>query len=249
MSDLTFVTKISGPGKRGFEIRGYPLQNLIKEADFVSTLFLSITAQKPSPKQKKLLNAILVAAIDHGINPASGFVPRVVAASGNNVQTAMASTLLAIGPYHGGAVAGSMNFFLEIKKQGQSVEQNCEALIKKYKADKKRVPGFGHRKYKNQDPRAQLLLNIARANNLEIDFINLAEMVELNLEKEHGKKLPLNIDGALGALLLTLGFLPNAGNAIFALARVAGSIAHILEEQQSKKWVKRLSDKSVVYEY
>ena len=93
--DLTFQTTVSGHTSNGVELRGIPLEELITEADFVSTVFLSLTGNKPTAPQKKLFNAILVASIDHGIQPASGFVPRVVAASGNDILTAMASTLLA----------------------------------------------------------------------------------------------------------------------------------------------------------
>jgi citrate synthase len=90
MQDLTFTTKISGNTEKGAELRGTPLHELINEANFVSTLFLSITGRKPSDAECKLLNAMLVASIDHGIEPASGFVPRVIAASGNSLLTAMA---------------------------------------------------------------------------------------------------------------------------------------------------------------
>lgn len=246
--DLTFQTTVSGHTSNGVELRGIPLEELITEADFVSTVFLSLTGNKPTAPQKKLFNAILVASIDHGIQPASGFVPRVVAASGNDILTAMASTLLALGPYHGGALTPAMEVFAQISTNGGSdVEVAALALIKEYRNSKRRVPGFGHPQYTHQDPRTQQLFALAREAGLEQRFIDIALTVETVLEQELGRKLVLNIDGAIAALFLTFGFEPRVGNALFGLARVAGSIAHIAEEQGSGNWVRRLSNEAVTY--
>lgn len=245
--DLTFVTAISGHTSKGIMLRGVPLLELVDEADFVSTLFLSMTGRKPKKNEKKVLNAILVASIDHGINPASGFVPRVVASSGNDILTCMASSLLALGPYHGGAITGAMHVLLQVSQDGEDKEQACERLIDSYRFEKKRVPGFGHPKYTKVDPRAKLLFEIARKAELEIEYMNLAKQMEHSLEQKLNRKLVLNIDGAIAALLLTLGIDPIAGNALFGLARVAGSIAHIVEEQKSGNWVRRIKEEDVEY--
>ena len=106
--DLTFKTSVSGHTDQGHELRGQQLSSLVDQADFTATLFLAITGKPPTPSELFVFNAILTASIDHGIEPASGFVPRVVAASGNDAKTAMASTLLALGDYHGGAINGAM---------------------------------------------------------------------------------------------------------------------------------------------
>lgn len=249
--DLKFTTNISASTPQGVVIRNEKLEDLIKEADFVSTFFLSLVGRKPEIVEKTILNAILVSAIDHGINPASGFVPRVVASSGADVLSAMASSLLVIGPYHGGAISEAMSVFQTINEDNADIEKACENLIDSYVADKKRVPGFGHPVYENFDPRAKELFDLARKNNLEIQFMNIAKQLEHSLDDKLSykvkKKLTLNIDGAIAALLLTLGIDPLAGNAIFGLARVAGSIAHVVEEQKSSVRVRRISDEDVEY--
>lgn len=246
-NDLKFVTAISGQTTKGLMLRNVPLLDLVSEADFVSTLFLSITGKRPKKNEKKILNAILVASIDHGINPASGFVPRVVASSGNDILTCMASALLALGPYHGGAITNAMQVFARISGDGDDIEVACERLIDSYRLEKKRIPGFGHPKYKTVDPRAKVLFEIARKEDLAIEYMNIAKQLEHSLEQKLNKKLVLNIDGAIAALLLTLGLDPIAGNAIFGLARAAGSIAHIVEEQKSGNWVRRINDNDVEY--
>lgn len=248
-SDLTFKTKVSGHTSDGVKLRGEKLLDLIGEADFVSTLYLSITGKRPTKGQTKLLNALLVASIDHGVNPASGFVPRVVAASGNDMLTAMASALLALGPLHGGAVVGAMDLISKLKQDGaEDIEAAALKLIKEYRAEKKRLPGFGHPVYRDVDPRTKILFYMTQEEGLDLEYLNIAKTLETHLEFEMGKKLVINIDGAMAAVLLTLGFTPEVGNAIFGLARVAGSIAHIMEEKTQNNGVRRLSEDSVQYE-
>lgn len=249
--DLKFVTSVSGQTSKGLVLRGEDLTELINEADFVSTLFLSLVGRKPNRTEKIVLNSILVSAIDHGISPASGFVPRVVASSGGDVLSAMAATLLALGPYHGAAVTGSMDLFMRVSKDGDDIEKSCEKIIEEYVSQKNRVPGFGHPIYNEVDPRAKELFEVARKNNLDIQFMNIARQMEHSLEEKLNykinKKLVLNIDGAIAALLLTIGIEPAAGNAVFAVSKVAGSVAHIIEEQKSENWVRRINEQNVEY--
>jgi len=245
--NLKFVTSVSGRTSRDLVLRKEKLSDLIKEADFVSTLFLSIVGRKPKKAEKVIFNALLVSSIDHGISPASGFVPRVVASSGGNILMAMASSLLTLGPRHGGAVTEAMEVFNKISKNGENIEKSSEDLVDSYRIDKKRMPGFGHPVYKEIDPRAKVLFDLARKNNLSIEFMNIAKQMEHSLEIGLNKKLVLNIDGAMAALLLTLGIDPVAGNAIFGLAKVAGSIAHIIEEQKSDASVRRIKDEDIEY--
>lgn len=243
--DLTFTTKISNHTADGMYLRGHKLTSLIGEADFVATLFLSIVGRQPKPAETKVLNAILIAAIDHGIEPASGFVPRVVAASGGDILPAMASALLALGPYHGGAITNCMQMLLETSKLNENKEAAAREMVLHYKDQHRRVPGYGHPHYKTEDPRATQLFEVARTAGINPDFPNLAQMIEHTLEDVMNKRLILNVDGAMAALLLALDIPPQAGNAIFGVARVAGSISHIVEEQTSGKWVRRLPKGSV----
>lgn len=248
-SDLKFKTSITGTVQGNQVIRDVKLDELISGADFVSTLFLSITGKKATPAESKLLNTILVAAFDHGVAPASGFVPRVVVASGNSVLTAMASTLLALGEHHGGAVTNAMKLYQNIISHGENnIDQAVIDLVKDYRAKNKRIPGFGHPVYRDADPRVQMLFSMARREEIDLKYLNLAYSIETQLEYSVGRKLVINIDGAVAALLLTLGFSVDAGNAIFGLARVAGSIAHILEEKEQANGVRRLKDEDIEYQ-
>lgn len=219
--DLKFTTNISGNTPQGIVIRNEKLETLIHEADFVSTFFLSLVGRKPENVEKTILNAILVSAIDHEINT------------------------------DGGAITDAMSIIQTINEDSLDIEKACEKLIDSYIADKKIIPGFGHPVYDNFDPRAKELFDLARKNNLEIQFMNIVKQLEHSLDDKLGykikKKLILNIDGAIAALLLTLGIDPLAGNAIFGLARVAGSISHIVEEQKSGIGARLINEKDVEY--
>jgi len=247
VQDMTFKTAISAHTPNGHILRGMPLSTLIEEANFVRTLFLSLVGRRPKPGEEKLLNAILVSAIDHGIEPSSGFVPRVVAAAGNDILTAMASSLLALGPYHGGAITNCMQILLETNQLNDDKEASAREMVLQYRSLHKRLPGFGHPYYRDEDPRAKQLFELAREAGLPSLYPNLAQILELTLEDTLKRRLVLNIDGAIAALLLAMDISPKAGNALFGLARVAGSIAHIVEEQSSGDWVRRLPPNSIEY--
>jgi citryl-CoA lyase len=245
--DLHFKTKISGHTQKGHELRGRALTDLIEKADFVATFFLSLTGSMPSKAEHRIMNAILVACIDHGLYPSSGFVPRVIAASGNDVYSSMAGALLALGPRHGGAITGCMHVLQDIKNQKGNVETACTDFVTKARAEKRRIPGLGHPNYTDEDPRAQQLFKIAQQAGLDPEYVIIIQMLEMALEKELGRKLVINIDGAIAALLSTIGLDPLAGNAIFGVSRVAGSIAHIVEENNQKGSVRRIPEEMVEY--
>lgn len=245
--DFSFHTRVSGHTSQGHQVRGHLLSDLVNQGDFTGSLFLSLTGKLPTESENFIFNALLTAALDHGVQPASGFVPRVVAASGNDVKTAMASTILALGELHGGAITEAMETFQELANTDTNLEVASRELVANLKTQGKRLMGYGHPVYKDEDPRTQQLYRLAREHQLSDYFINISLMLEQALEQELNRKLVLNIDGAFAALLLTLGFQPSIGNGIFALARVAGSLAHIQEELETPG-VRRLPDELVEYQ-
>lgn len=245
--DLTFVTHISGLTSKGLILRKEKLSDLIEEADFVSSFFLSLTGRKPQKKEKRILNAILVSSLDQGISSASGFVPRVAASSGGDVLSCMATAILALGPLHGAAVTAAMELFVEVAQAGENIESQCDATVMSYRRDKKRLSGFGSPTHADVDERARQLFSVARKENFDLTYLNIAKQLEHSLEQKMNRKLPLNIDGAIAALLLTIGISPLAGNAIFAVGKVAGSIAHILEEKTIDPKVRRIQPEDIEY--
>ncbi len=240
MPNLQFQTQVSGEREGVHYVRHWPLAQLVSEASFSASVFAMITGKLPNPPQEKIFNAILVASMDHGIGPASGFVPRVVASTGNTLVHSLAAGLLALGPYHGCAIEDAAKIFSKVDKEG------LQSLDASHFAAKKRILGFGHPKYKESDPRADQLFALARQEGLNTHFQTIAYEVQKAIYEKLDKHLVINIDGAIAALLLDLGFPPEAGNGIFALARTGGMIAHILEEYQEKP-VRRIDESDITF--
>lgn len=242
MPNLHFHTHVSGQHEGVHTVRNHPLSDLVAHTSFPAAVYYMITGRMPDDAQEQLLNAILVASMDHGIYPASGIVPRVVASTGNSVVHSLAAGLLALGPYHGLAIEGAAQVLAVVREKG------VDALKESHFSTGKRVPGLGHPHYKHSDPRADQLFMLARELGISTEHQELMLQVQQAVHDTLGKHLVINIDGAVAALLLDLGFPPEAGNALFALARTGGMIAHILEEQQQEKPVRRLDETDVVFE-
>ncbi|MFZ3043641.1 MAG: citrate/2-methylcitrate synthase [Minisyncoccia bacterium] len=231
---MNFDTKISATEQGEHQIYGHTLTGLAETATFTDAIFLLYTGKLPTPGQRPLLDAMLVMAIEHGVEAPSLYVPRISVASGNPVHVGIAAGILAIGDVHGGAG--------EAAAQLLARDEDAATLVQEYLSKGKRMPGFGHRTYKDEDPRASLIFKKAKEAGIPLAAFEKAYAIEAALVEAKGKKLPLNIDGAFAAATLAFGLTSPAARALFVLARVAGMGAHAIEELQQKKGYYRLGD-------
>ena len=229
---MRFKTHISKTQNGELSIRGYTIHNLIKKHSFAEVVFLLIRGDLPSEEECSLLEAIFVAGAEGGIAPPSAFVSRISTSVGNDMHVALAAGILSTGKRHGGAVEDAAALF-------EDTRRNAQDIVKSFQAEKKNIPGFGHKAYKNEDVRATALYEKSLSIASTGPFARAYE-IEKELERVKGKKLPLNIDGAIAAAILTLGFPAKAGNVFFILPRIAGMAAHILEEQEQNVFYRRL---------
>lgn len=229
---MSWKTTISKQTPSGLHIRGVRHTTLIKKASFAEAAFLLIAGRKGSRREIRLFETCLVAAIEHGIEVPSAFAARVSASSDNPLHVATAAGILAIGNRHGGAGEKALELLLD--------PRDAESLVKEECARGTRLAGFGHREYKNEDPRVTVIEKVARKLNYRKGFAR-ARAIESALGKIKGKHFPLNIDGALAACMLELGLSPLLGKPLFALARLPGIIAHAYEEAVLEKTYRRLA--------
>ena len=219
-------------------IRGYDVTALMTRASFTDTVFLLHRARLPEAGERQLLDAILVAVADHGSGAPSCATARL-AASGNrqSLSAAVAAGILAIGDEHGGAGSACMELIEAgvalAAKDGISIEDAARKVVKDAKADKKRLPGLGHRVH-STDPRTRVLFDMAREYGLAGNGIAFMEALEL-AGREILKPLPINIDGALAAVLSDLQFPAAFGKLVFIVGRVAGITAEVAEEYTREK--------------
>lgn len=228
-------TKIAGQKDGELHLRGEKFLDLIGKMTFTEAVYFVIKGTRPSKDHAELLDMILVAAVNHGLEAPSAFVPRIVASAGNSVNSALASGVLSIGDHHGGAIEEAMKIFMS----GKSAKQIVEEIVK----EGKRMPGYGHKIYKDTDPRSEIIgKKIGKSK-----YWALAEEIQSELLAQTGKKLPLNIDGAMAAVLCELGFDPIQGKAFFAFARFPSMMANIEEEIKNEKPYRRLEEDDIEY--
>jgi citrate synthase len=242
MSEFTWSTGITQIKPNEVRLRGYKIDELMGKITFAQAIFLALKGELPNQKVAQLLDAMLVSSIDHGATPPSALAARTVASTGADLNAAVAAGVLSINRYHGGAIYDCMGVLLEaldrVNATKQAVEDVAAELIAEYKAEKKRMAGFGHRIHTN-DPRTAKLFSLAKELGVAGQGVEMILALQ-NVFAESGKALPVNVDGAIAALLVDIEMPRELANAFFIMARVPGLVAHVYEEQTTQSPMRRI---------
>lgn len=248
MSDNSWKTAITdiGPGK--IRVKGYDITDIMEKLSYAETVYLILKGELPSKAEAELMNAILVASIDHGASPPSVLGTRTVLSGGNSLNAAIAGGVLVIGDTHGGAIEQSAKIMQQFIKENQnaSADEIADKLVAWLGETKKRMPGFGHRLHKT-DPRTAKLFEIAARHGYSGAHIELCKAIEKALANKLGKELPINVDGAIAAVISDMGFDWRLGKGFFIISRVPGLLAHAYEEMTREKPMRKLGPPP--YEY
>jgi len=224
--------------------RGYAIEELIGCVGFADMVYLLTRGELPHPAAAKLLEAALVAAVDHGPQAPSIAAARMAITCGVGINNAMASAINMLGDVHGGAGEQCVTLYNAIAARVGSDVISEERLAEAARAEMKLlveagiryVPGFGHR-FHPRDPRAPRLLELvdvaAAAGAVSGRFAAIGRAVEAELAAQKGRTVPMNIDGATGVIFTELGFPPPLCRGLFVLSRAVGALAHAFEEMQS----------------
>lgn len=217
-------------------VRGRSLtQDLMGKVSFTELIWLLVAGAMPSVAQRTVLDSTLVAIAEHGLVPSVQVSRMTLAAAPEALQGAVAAGILGCGSVVLGSSEVAGRFFAEVAARAgtsQSLDEAITAVVAEYRAARRAIPGFGHPLHKGQDPRAQRLLEIARQAGLAGRHIEVALRVEQLLPQLVGRALALNVSGGIPAVLLDAGFPLPALKGVPLLARTAGLIGHLLEEQQ-----------------
>ena len=234
---MTWTTQITKVEPNKLTVRGHVLDEKIGNVSFGQMVYLILIGELPSENVGKMVEAMLVASIDHGVTPPSTQSARQVAACRAPLTACISAGLLAIGKVHGGAIEECMVMLgqgaMERGTAGKSIEEIADAIVARAKATGQRLSGYGHRIH-TDDPRTKRLLTLAAELGLAGEHVALAQAIADSLARA-GKPLPLNVDGCLAAILADIGVPPALGNAFFIIGRVPGLIAHIVEEQTNER--------------
>jgi citrate synthase len=242
------------PGR--IAIRGYPIQELIGRLTFAQTIWLMVRGELPSQAQAGLLEAALVAAVDHGPHAPSIAIARMAVTCGAALNNAMASAVNVLDDIHGGAGQQCMELYEQVDRAAQGavpLAAATDSVLETFVAEHGKIlPGFGHR-FHPIDPRvAPLLALVERAVSDKVvsgRYALIGREVEAALRRRTGKAIPMNIDGVTAVIFCELGFAPALGRGLFILSRSVGILAHAFEQLQKHERIKGPMPKEIPYTY
>lgn len=268
----TAITRIE-PNK--VAVRGHDIASLMGTISFGAAVYLILTGKVANEKIGRLMDAILVSSIDHGATPPSALAARTVASTGASLSQSVAAGIMSINKHHGGAIEDGARFLSSViekatskcgvpgakcreQDQQKALEEVAAEEVARIKSTGNRISGFGHRIH-SKDPRTAKLFELAAAAGLSetcdsavgtprfLTHIAAARAIERAFAAI-GKPLPINVDGALGAILSDLGMDPKVFNGIFMIARTPGLVAHVIEEQTREKPMRRIDPVNHAYD-
>jgi citrate synthase len=237
-------------------VRGYEIQDLIGKVSFPEMIWLMTRGDLPTAEQGRLLEAALVASVDHGPHAPSIAIASMAATCGIGLNNAMASAINVLGDTHGGAGQDCMVLYELVRSKidkGMDLEAAAdEALAETVAANGKIIPGFGHR-FHPVDPRAAPLLGMVEAAAAKGEvgggYVAIGREVEAGIKRRTGKPIPMNIDGATAVIFCELGFAPPMGRGLFILSRSVGILAHAWEQIKVDRRMKGPMPKGIPFTY
>jgi citrate synthase len=242
MSETSWSTSVTEIKPNEVRVRGYRIDELMGEVGFGQAIYLVLKGELPSPEIGRLMEAILVCSIDHGVSPPSTLAARTAASTGASLNAAVAAGILSINRFHGGAIEDCMATLQEgierAAESGSELRDAAQELVAEYRAAKRRIAGLGHRIH-SQDPRTNRLFELAEQAKVADQGVQMMQALQAALAAG-GKELPINVDGAIAAVLYDLWIPREVGNAFFMMARVPGLVAHACEEQARERPMRRI---------
>ena len=218
------------------EVRGRDLcRDLMGRVSFTEYFHLLLTGREPTDDQRFFLDLLLVSIAEHGMMPTNIAARMTLAADPGSLQGAVAAGILGCGPVILGTSESCARLLEEAQEQvlaGVAPAAVAETKARAIHAAGGRAPGFGHPVHRPLDPRAERILELADARGVSGPHILLARSFRAAVAEAWGKPLTMNVAMPIAAVMLDLGFPSATVKAVPLLARTAGLLAHLAEEQQ-----------------
>lgn len=230
-------TAICTSDSESITVRGKDLcGDIIGKMDFTSYFWLLVTGNEPTEVQKLFANAVLAAIAEHGLVPSVVAARMTYAAAPEAFHGAVAAGLLGCGSVVLGSAEVAGRFYADlVARQRDSAGSAAEIAaegVRTLRATKQAIPGFGHPQHSAGDPRALLLLAMAEEHGVVGEHIGMLYALRDCLPETLGRPLPINVNGAIPAVMLDVGFPLGALKGISLLARTASLIGHLNEEAE-----------------
>ncbi len=225
------------------------VEDLIGKASFVDVFMKQTFGRTPSEAERRMVDAVLVALMEHGMTPSAIASRMVYSSSPENLQAGVAAGLLAVGSRFIGTMENAAILLARIveAEDGSSV---ARAIAQDHRTRREPVPGFGHHLHRPDDPRSGALLGLARDLGLSGPHASALAMLADEVDLAATRHVTINATGAIAAVLGDMGVPVALMRGFAVLARAAGLIAHIAEEQRqpSGRFIWDLVDKAMTAE-
>jgi citrate synthase len=219
--------------------KGKPIVEPDQSLSHAANFLLMLNGTRPTPTAERALDIALILHADHELN-ASTFAARVTAATLSDMHSAITSAIGCLkGPLHGGANEAVFNILQAIDSSGSDPVEYIKGML----AEKKKVPGFGHRVYNTEDPRATHLRKMSEDlgnSNGQSKWFEMSHAIELFVKAD--KKLNANVDFYSASTYHTLGIDVDLFTPVFAISRVSGWTAHVIEQLDDNRLIRPRAD-------
>lgn len=235
----------------------YREKNLVEEllqgdADFVKVMSEHILARELSAAENRIVNAILIAIMEHGLTPSAIATREIYMSAPENLQGAVAAGLMGVGSQFVGTIENNAVLLtgLVALADENARREKAREIIAEHRASKTLLPGFGHHLHKPDDPRAQRLIEMGREAGFKGGYLDSLECLSEEIDAAFAKHVPVNATGVIAALMGEMNVPVKLMRGFAVISRAAGLVAHIAEEQQrpSGRHIWDLVDKSIPYE-
>jgi len=231
----TPVSHISQAYSDRVEVRGRDLTELMGRLSFTEYFHLLLTGREPTDDERFFLDALLIAIAEHGMMPTNVAARMTLAADPGSLQGAVAAGILGAGSIVLGTSEACARLLEEAQAKvaaGADPRAVVDEAARAVRAAGGKVPGFGHPVHRPVDPRAERILELADARGVSGPHVLLARKLREAVTRAWERALTMNVAMPIAAVLLDLGFPSSSVKAVPILARTAGLLAHLSEEQR-----------------
>lgn len=208
------------------------VRDLLGQASFVDVFMKQTFGLAPTPAQRRIVDAVLVTLMEHGMTPSAIATRMVYASSPENLQAGVAAGLLAVASRFVGTMEPAAELLERIVSAADTGPAEAQRIAQDFRARREAVPGFGHHLHRPDDPRAIALLNLAREVGTHGPRCAALERLAAEVDAAAGRHITINATGAVAAVLGDIGIPTGLMRGFAVLSRAAGLIAHIAEEQR-----------------
>jgi citrate synthase len=244
-------TRIATHTAQTITVRGADLvDELIGKLSFTEMMYFQLLGRRATPAQTKILDAVLVTLMEHGLTPSTITARMIYMSSPESVQAAVAAGLLGVGSTFVGTMEGCAALIDEILSASGGEAARAASIAQRLRKAKQPVPGFGHPFHKPDDPRTPRLIAVAEEAGVEGRHIRALRLLAKEVDAAWGRHLTINATGAVAALLGEIGIPREVMRGIAVVSRSAGLVGHILEEntEPSSRYLWDLAEENIKYE-